>query len=108
MINLKKIWKYLCESIDLKFVSKWVINLGIIFFIFQSIWILNILSKRKKEHIRSCDISGEPIDVVYTWVNGSDPTFIRQLNKFRPNDHNDNSEEDSDPARYRGHYLDSV
>lgn len=26
--------------------------------------------------------SEEPIDVVYTWVNGSDPEFIRNLNAF--------------------------
>ncbi len=25
------------------------------------------------------------IDVVYTWVNGSDPEFIRQLFKYLPN-----------------------
>ncbi|XP_018567426.1 N-acetylglucosamine-1-phosphotransferase subunits alpha/beta [Anoplophora glabripennis] len=26
--------------------------------------------------------SEEPIDIVYTWVNGSDPEFIKNLNKF--------------------------
>ncbi|XP_037827528.1 N-acetylglucosamine-1-phosphotransferase subunits alpha/beta isoform X1 [Lucilia sericata] len=33
----------------------------------------------------------EPIDVVYTWVNGSDPAFISSIKKYDPN---------FDPARF--------
>lgn len=34
-----------------------------------------------KFHNERC-IYQEPIDVVYTWVNGSDPLFIYNLNQY--------------------------
>lgn len=40
----------------------------------------------------------EPIDVVYTWVNGSDPQFLKNLNKFL---HNTNKVEDKDVSYQR-------
>ena len=30
-----------------------------------------------------CPEISEPIDIVYTWVNGSDPGFQKQLQKFK-------------------------
>ena len=31
----------------------------------------------------TCEPLDEPIDVVFTWVNGSDPIFLAQLTKER-------------------------
>lgn len=29
-----------------------------------------------------CGFGNEPIDVVYTWVNGSDPHFVKSLKRY--------------------------
>ena len=49
----------------------------------------------------------EPIDVVYTWVNGSDPLFLEQLMKYTnyanfkfKSDASNNRFEDYDQLRY--------
>jgi len=57
--------------------------------LFQSFSSLN-----KTEDERVCSFY-EPIDVVYTWVNGSDPEFIKNLNQYFPNS-------DYQPSRYQG------
>ena len=36
---------------------------------------------------RVCVEASEPIDAVYTWVNGSDPKFLKSLQKYRPEVH---------------------
>ena len=84
-----------CDKL-LRFISKWLINLGIIIFILQLIWINIILKSHDLNKIRVCADFNEPIDVVYTWVNGSDPDFIQQIRKYRP-DH-----ETKAASRYRG------
>jgi len=33
--------------------------------------------------VRECATYNEPIDAVYTWVNGSDPDFIQSLNDYK-------------------------
>ena len=33
-----------------------------------------------------CPEISEPVDIVYTWVNGSDPDFLRQLQEFKANE----------------------
>lgn len=45
---------------------------------------------------------GEAIDVVYTWVNGSDPIFRKALNDYL--DGGDRSENDFSEARYDDKY----
>ena len=40
----------------------------------------------------------EPVDAVYTWVNGSDPDFIKSLKKFQMN----NFYKDMDNHRFEG------
>ncbi|XP_037927150.1 N-acetylglucosamine-1-phosphotransferase subunits alpha/beta [Hermetia illucens] len=40
----------------------------------------NIFSAEPVDQAACC----EPIDVVYTWVNGSDPEFIKSIQKFTP------------------------
>lgn len=38
-------------------------------------------------HLKQC-IYEEPIDVVYTWVNGTDALFLQNLNQYlKNNDH---------------------
>ena len=37
---------------------------------------------------RVCVGASEPIDAVYTWVNGSDPDFLLGLEKYCPEFHN--------------------
>lgn len=44
----------------------------------------------------------EPIDVVYTWVNGSDPKFINDLNRFL--NINISSKADSSKQRFDDKY----
>ena len=51
-------------------------------------------SLNRTEDERVCSFY-EPIDVVYTWVNGSDPEFIKNLNQYFP-------ESDYQPSRYQG------
>jgi len=36
---------------------------------------------------RVCVGTSEPIDAVYTWVNGSDPSFLQSLKQYRPDVH---------------------
>ena len=60
--------------------------------LFQSFSSLN-----KTEDERVCSFY-EPIDVVFTWVNGSDPEFIKNLNQYFPNS-------DYQPSRYQGLYF---
>ena len=36
---------------------------------------------------RVCVGTNEPIDAVYTWVNGSDPDFLNILKQYRPEVH---------------------
>lgn len=43
----------------------------------------------------------DPVDVVYTWVNGSDPVFIENLNAFLKGK---NSSFDSSKQRYDDKY----
>ena len=30
-----------------------------------------------------CSGTSEPIDAVYTWVNGSDPNFLKSMRQYR-------------------------
>ena len=62
---------------------------SLIVILFQSFSSLN-----KTEDERVCSFY-EPIDVVFTWVNGSDPEFIKNLNQYFPNS-------DYQPSRYQG------
>ena len=41
----------------------------------------------KLEVPRVCVGASEPIDAVYTWVNGSDPDFLLSLKQYRPEVH---------------------
>ena len=45
-----------------------------------------------------CDKMNEPVDAVYTWVNGSDPDFIKSLEEFQV----DNSSRDMHNHRFEG------
>ena len=38
----------------------------------------------KLDEPRVCSGTSEPIDAVYTWVNGSDPNFLKSLRQYRP------------------------
>ena len=38
---------------------------------------------RKKIPKSKCKQMNEPVDAVYTWVNGSDPEFIKSLEEFQ-------------------------
>ena len=51
------------------------------------------------ERTRKCLPTPFPIDIVYTWVNGSDPDFIRQLNK-QDKSHS-NTAEDTSESRFQ-------
>ena len=42
-----------------------------------------IIRKWQFGQVRECKSSTEPIDAVYTWVNGSDPDFIQSLNDYK-------------------------
>ena len=42
-----------------------------------------------------------PVDAVYTWVNGSDPEFIKSLEKFQTN----NFHQDMDNHRFEGFFF---
>lgn len=58
---------------------------------FAILWSFSSLNKTEDERV--CSFY-EPIDVVYTWVNGSDPEFIKNLNQYFPNS-------DYQPSRYQ-------
>ena len=45
---------------------------------------------------RTCVGTNEPIDAVYTWVNGSDPDFLNILKQYRPEVHE---------KEYEGQYI---
>ena len=45
----------------------------------------------------------EPIDAVYTWVNGSDPDFIRSMYEFQMETNNDLNK-DMHSHRFEGLY----
>ena len=51
-------------------------------------WILTLLISDELEAPRVCVGASEPIDAVYTWVNGSDPDFLLGLEKYCPEFHN--------------------
>ena len=40
-----------------------------------------------------CPEISEPVDIVYTWVNGSNPDFLRQLKEFKANEGNSKTRE---------------
>lgn len=57
---------------------------SIVFIIGFGIQLLSILySQWLFGRLRVCNLSTEPIDAVYTWVNGSDPDFIQSLNDYK-------------------------
>ena len=47
----------------------------------------------------TCFLSPEPIDVVFTWVNGSDPEFIKNLAEFS------NKKAGADSRRFYGKII---
>lgn len=53
-------------------------------------------------HIHTDCTYKEPIDVVYTWVNGSDPKFIADLNRFL--NRNSSNKVDSSKQRFDDKY----
>lgn len=55
-----------------------------------------------KPRVRECAPFVEPIDAVYTWVNGSDLEFLESLEKYKPNDENGYKFKGADPARFEG------
>ena len=48
-----------------------------------------------------CPEISEPIDIVYTWVNGSDPGFQKQLQKFKAKEEKQKVKE-LDSRRFHG------
>ena len=51
--------------------------------------------------VRECRPLSEPIDAVYTWVNGSDVDFLASLAKYKPNDENGYKYKGADPALHK-------
>ena len=47
-------------------------------------WILSLLASGNLDEPRVCVGTSEPIDAVYTWVNGSDESFLKSLKQYRP------------------------
>ena len=41
---------------------------------------------------RVCSGTSEPIDAVYTWVNGSDPNFLKRMRQYRSEVNNERYE----------------
>ncbi|XP_057667171.1 N-acetylglucosamine-1-phosphotransferase subunits alpha/beta isoform X1 [Diorhabda carinulata] len=68
---------------SIKLILLTAIFLFSILFIYQ---MLEILDESYSPNISNCHYN-DKIDVVYTWVNGSDPKFIKQLNHYL-NNHN--------------------
>ena len=56
----------------------------IVWTILKTHWILSLLASGKLDEPRVCFGTSEPIDAVYTWVNGSDPNFLKSLRQYRP------------------------
>lgn len=52
--------------------------------------------------VRECTPLSEPIDAVYTWVNGSDVDFLASLAQYKPDDENGYTYKGADPARFEG------
>ena len=57
-----------------------------------------------------CDYFPEPIDAVYTWVNGSDPEFTKQLRHWANRMHLSQQEpgdidHPTDLSRFLGNYT---
>lgn len=61
----------------------------------DTLFLENIPKKIPKS---KCKQMNEPVDAVYTWVNGSDPDFIKSLEKFQMN----NVHKDMDNHRFEG------
>jgi len=53
-------------------------------FLSQTHWILSLLASGNLDEPRVCIGTSEPIDAVYTWVNGSDESFLKSLKQYRP------------------------
>ena len=72
--------------------------------------LLSILDTLLKENIpkeipkSKCKKMTEPIDAVYTWVNGSDPDFIRSMYEFQMETNNDLNK-DMHSHRFEGLYY---
>ena len=62
-----------------KIVTGWIV-----WTILKTHWILSLLVSGKLDEPRVCSGTSEPIDAVYTWVNGSDPNFLKSLRQYRP------------------------
>ncbi|KAL0237098.1 hypothetical protein PCE1_000495 [Barthelona sp. PCE] len=61
----------------------------------------SIIDSRTKDFSSFKDMKlgkDEKLDIVYMWVNGSDPDFIREIQKYRP------SSEESNPQRFQDNY----
>ena len=52
------------------------------------------MASDKLDEPRVCVGTSEPIDAVYTWVNGSDPIFLKTLKQYRPEVHDKEYEGD--------------
>jgi len=78
------------------------LGLCIAAFIIQAIWILKSLAAFSKAtpEVRECTPLSEPIDAVYTWVNGSDVDFLASLAQYKPDDENGYTYKGADPARF--------
>jgi len=68
-------------------------------FLAQTHWILSLLASDKLDTPRVCAETTDPIDAVYTWVNGSDPIFLKSLKQYRPEVH-EKEYEDFDQLRF--------
>lgn len=53
-------------------------------------------------HINKDCVYSEPVDIVYTWVNGSDPKFIEAINKYL--NINSNNKTDANRQRFDDKY----
>ncbi|XP_050093611.1 N-acetylglucosamine-1-phosphotransferase subunits alpha/beta [Anopheles aquasalis] len=60
--------------------------------------ILSLLITHTSKH--ACQNCYEVIDVVYTWVNGSDPSFLAQLSEYSPRQYDKARYDDKNELRY--------
>ena len=50
------------------------------------------MASGKLDEPRVCSGTSEPIDAVYTWVNGSDPNFLKRMRQYRSEVNNERYE----------------